>query len=242
MRLTIAGVALLAGASLALADTVTMNYTGLAAHRSGLSVHQNGGISTNVHAGELKFNVTARSGTSGPPLGTLRTFCVDVYQFVSSPGVYDVSALEDAPIGGGAPSGGMGTAKADALRSMYSYAIGTGKDFSNNDFAAAFQLAIWEIVADFGSTTGLDVASGQGDFYLSSTSGFTSGISSALSDLFAAVNGSYTINPNIKVGALTGSGLQDQMYFVVVPLPGSASLAAAGLLGLGVVVRRRRAR
>lgn len=228
----IATVAVLATTALAAADTVNMRFVSPGAGRTA-TIRVNGN-QYNVHAGELNHLITARSGPSGPALGALATYCVDVSEWVSYHGrVYDVNELTDAPVAHG--NMGMDQHKADAIGRLYTYANGAQHD-GNNNFAAAFQLAIWEVVSDLDTpTTTMSVASG--DFKAWNLNSGTIGYLTTL--LAAATDDSIGINNRIL--ALTNDGAQDQMFQVAIPLPTTGALAAVGLLGAGVVGRRRRA-
>lgn len=233
MRSMITAAAMLAMAGVAAADTVDLNYTGPGAGRS-FNIVANG-TSTSVFAGQLTFTVANGSGSTGVRLnGALLTYCIDVLEGVG-PGqqTYGLADLADAPVTAGGVAPAMGADKAAAIARMYTYAA--GQQFgSSNDFAAAFQLAVWEVIADFEGT--LDVDSG--DFQV--TSIMNGGTTAFLTNLLDAANDT-GLDEYRGLGALTNEGFQDQLYSVVVPLPGAAGLAAVGLAGVGVVTRRRRA-
>jgi len=235
MRTVLTAAAVLATAGLAAADSVDLNYNGPAAGRS-FSIIANG-TSTNVFAGQLSFSVANGSGSTGVRLnGPLLTYCIDVLEGIG-PGqqTYDLAALQDAPVTAGGIAPAMGVDKADAIARMYTFAAGD-QFASNNDKAAAFQLAVWEVIADFGGNDPMSLTNG--DFQV--TSSVNSGTQSFLSDLLAAANDT-GVARFAGLGALTNEGFQDQIYSVVVPLPGAAGMAAVGLAGVGLVARRRRA-
>lgn len=233
MRSMITAAAVLATAGLAAADSVDLSYTGPGAGRSFTIV--NNGTSTDVFAGQLTFTVANGSGSTGVRLnGQLTTYCIDVLESVGQgQRTYDLAALEDAPVTAGGIAPAMGADKAAAIARMYTFAAGQQFGSSNN-FAAAFQLAIWEVIADFEDGLSVDT----GDFQVSSS--INSGTDAFLSSLLAAA-ADVSISEFRGLGALTNEGFQDQLYSVVVPLPGAAGMAAVGLAGVGLVARRRRA-
>ena len=115
--------------------------------------------------------------------GVYTTFCVDVHQFVTSGFEdYRVSNLTDVP-----DAHPMSEGAAQALRDIYAYAADEQLSESASDsFAAAFQIAVWEIVEDFDSGK-LDV--NRGSFKAKKTNGrrLSGSIADHLDDLFAAV-------------------------------------------------------
>lgn len=235
MRSVIAMTALLATAGVTAADSVDLQYLGSGNGRS-VSIVANG-TSKSVFAGQLKFSVVNGSGSTGIRLnGPLMTYCIDVLEQVSGGlNTYDLAALEDAPVTAGSISPAMGPEKAAAIARLYT-AAGGNQFTTDNDFAAAFQLAVWEVISDFG-TTGATLGIYDGNFEI--TSGLNSGTESVLTALLAAAADD-SVGLFAGLGALTNEGFQDQLYSVAVPLPGAAGLAAVGLAGV-VVARRRRA-
>lgn len=224
--------AVLGVAGLAAADTVDLRYTGPGA---GASFNITAGSVTNdLFAGQLNFLTSNGTGAGTSLEGTLQSFCIDVFEplaaFSEGPQTYDLNDLSAAPVTGVGGSA-MGGAKADAIARMYAFA--NGQQFgSSNDYAAAFQLAVWEVIADFDAS--LDIAGG--DFRVNDA--LSVGVTDILDDLFTAAGD--TGIGGARVAALTNSGLQDQIYEVVIPLPGAAGLAAVGLAGVGLIGRRRK--
>ncbi len=234
MRSVIAMTAALALAGAAAADSVDLQYTGPGNGHS-ISVVANG-TSTSVFAGQLTFAVVNGSGSTGVLLnGSLMTYCIDVLEGVG-PGLntYDLAALEDAPVTAGGIAPAMGAEKAAAIARLYT-AAGGDQFGTDNDFAAAFQLAVWEVIADFG-TTGATLDIADGNFEV--TGSLNAGTQSVLGGLLAAAADD-SVAKFGGLGALTNSGFQDQLYSVVVPLPGAAGLAAVGLAGVAFTRRRR---
>lgn len=232
MRSITTAAVVLGVAGVAAADTVDLRYTGPGAGQS-YSINA-GGSNSDVFAGQLNFLASDGTGAGASLNGTLRSFCIDVLEplapFASGAQTYDLNDLADAPVtNAGDPA--MGAAKADAIARMYTFAA--GQQFgASSDYAAAFQLAVWEVIADFDTTLDL----GDGDFEV--TSAVSTSVSDIVDDLFGAAADLSISEAN--VGALTNRGLQDQIYQVVIPLPGAAGLAAVGLAGVGLVGRRRK--
>lgn len=234
MRSVIAMTAVLAAAGAAAADSVDLTYTGPGSGATFTVVAD--GNTTSVFAGQLNFSVVNGSGSTGVRLnGPLLTYCIDVLEGVGAgQNTYDLAELKDAPVTAGGISPAMGEDKAEAIGRLYT-AAGGDQFGSDNNFSAAFQLAVWEVIADFGGDNDLDIS--DGDFKV--TSSINAGTQSVLNGLLAAAADD-SVSSFAHLGALTNEGFQDQLYSVVVPLPGAAGLAAVGLAGV-VVTRRRRA-
>ncbi len=193
------------------------------------------GHNGNVFAGQLNFalsNSTAGDFLNGNWIG----FCTDLYQTVSAgTNQYEVLPISALPMG--AP---MGAAKAAAIQSIYSFAAGAQlSSGTTNAFAAAFQLAIWEIVTDYtgvGPSLGLNITSGL--FSATKTDGdpLSATIMGHLASLFGAIGTSGDANL-IGIGS---SNRQDQILEIsnVIPGPGALATAAIGVLLSGA--RRRR--
>ncbi len=227
----IATAAVLATAAAATADSVEMRFIDSGPSRV-LTVEVDGEQSR-LRVGQLNHEILSRSGPTAPRVGLLTTYCVDVTEWVTRQSeTYHVSDLTDAPVVAG--SDGMSQEAADAIGRLYAHA--DGRQFeSDRNFSAAFQLAIWEVVADFdGSTDGLDVDDGEFRAW-----GLNSGTRNHLVSLLD-VAGDDSLRVNRRLRALTNDGAQDQIFEVVIPLPTTGAMAAVGLAGAGLMARRRR--
>lgn len=226
-------IASLAGAS-AYADTVNVRFTGTGRGQS-VRIDFPGG-SMNVFAGQLNHELTNGVGPQGVALeGNWATFCTDITQHVTnSPLTYDIVDLSLVP-----NVSPMGNAKADALRDVYAYANGAqAAGNASNEYAAAFQLAVWEIVTDYDANAGnasLSIAGG--GFRATQTNG--SALSSNIQNYLASFFGSVGSPGGATLLGLRSSTAQDQIIPTsYVPAPGSAVLG--GLGGLCMGIRRRR--
>ncbi len=234
MRTTAILAALAIAAGSAAADTVRMEFDSTG---SGRNVRVSLGSSTiNCFAGQLVHTFSNGNGAAAGLTGNYITFCSDFAQSVSTSGsTYTVSGIQNLP-----GSGPMGAAKMHAIYDMYA-AAGGSQMGSDADMAAAFQLAIWEVIYDYdpSSAGSLNLASGTLKARSTSGSALSSAIATRAASLFSAI-GSNAAQTGLM--GFTSSSFQDQiLQLQLVPVP---LAAVAGLAGLGIVgyTRRRAAR
>ncbi|MCC6428062.1 MAG: Cys-Gln thioester bond-forming surface protein [Phycisphaerales bacterium] len=235
---TITAVALVAAfaASNASAATVDVKFTGTG-KGSNVRMYVNNGSGQNVFAGQLKHTLSNAQSPYETANGNKITFCTDLTQYVSS----NTSQYEFAPISAMPDSAPMGADKAAAIQKIYNGANGLQLTSSvSNEFAAAFQLAVWEIVTDYNPNVGTaSMNLGSGNFKAKKTNGnsLTGGIVTAFNTIMGYINQGY--NEDVKLVGITSDRKQDQLVegTCFVPAPGAAALAA---MGLGLVTLRRR--
>lgn len=216
-------------ASAASADTVRLQFDSTGNGRN-VRVSLNGDA-FNCFAGQLIHNFSNGNGAAAGLTGSHITFCSDLMQSVSSGGsTYTVTGIQNLP-GGGA----MGVNRMQAIYDMYS-AAGGSQMGSDDDMAAAFQLAIWEVIYDYdGANVGsLNLASGS--FKARNTLGLalSSAIATRAATLFSAIGSNAA-----QTGLLgLGNGSYQDQIVQLVPVPPAV---LAGIAGLGLVgyVRRR---
>ncbi len=216
----------------AMADTVTVQYLGKG-KGSNVRITWNGN-SENLFAGQLRHELSNPAGPTAISLvGEFRTFCSDLAQRVTStPKTYTVLPVESVP--GSSP---MGIDIAAAIRSLYATAGFTAVlATASNDYATAFQLAIWEIISDFNPGMGpASLSLTSGNFSATKTDG--SPLSSNITTLANGFLSSFSamLPSSHQVLGLSSGTAQDQL--VLIPTPGA--LAVLGLGGLMIARRRR---
>lgn len=219
------------------ADTVDMKFTGTGKGSNVKVTLTNNTF--NVFAGQLKHTMQNGTGTGANLSGNYITFCSDLYETVtSSYKTYTLTDLNNLP-----DSSPMGFARAGAIWNIYqafgSSALNTN---ANNDLAAAFQIAIWEIATDFNPNTGLSSLNvNSGSFKAVQTNGnaLTGAIATNLNNIFNAAVANVSADPSLFLTGLMHSTAQDQIVATTttIPTPATGALAALGLLCMG---RRRR--
>jgi hypothetical protein len=161
--------------------------------------------------------------------GTLTTFCIDLTA-ANPPGwaTFDVLPVADSP----KPGPAMGSAKAQAIVDVF---VGAdGRQYTDADWAAAFQMALWEIVYDFdgSNASSLDVTAGNVQFI--SPAPYFPTVLSNFNTLRSFIGTNSTLD---ILRGVTHNDFQDQL--VIIPAPGAVALATLGF-GLALVRRRRR--
>jgi hypothetical protein len=147
--LFLAAVVLAASATSVRAGFITATFNGVSPGDT-VTFKLNGGNSVSTSAGE--FNWTYVSGT---PLGTgstFKTFCIDLTHFITPGHTYTYNLDDPTSPNADAQvfSGGLGAAKAAMLSDLFGQYYGNIQD---NHTAAAFQIAVWDIVYDGGVPT-----------------------------------------------------------------------------------------
>lgn len=230
--IALAGIATIAAVASA-APTVSVKYLGTGKGQS-LSINFNGN-SQNVFVGQLRHQLSNASAGYEWINGEHRTYCTDLYQYVTSTTkTYTIEQIENMP-----GSNPMGVAKADAIRALFAIADANVDTINaSNDYATGFQLAIWEIVTDFSGSFAMNANSfTTGNFKAKKTNGsaLTSSVVSVASSAYnAALNYLQTNGQSTTVLGVAHCDNQDQL--IRVPTPGALALAGFG----GLLCTRRR--
>ncbi len=244
------GVVVLGFASVTHADTLKMMFGGVAGQSTGY--YYTGGaraanfFDTSTTAGKFAWTVVA--GGVGQSYGghtfdvgdTFFTFCTELTQNISNNGTYTYDLVAPSTIpnpAGGNPGFTMNSFRASLLAELFreNFVTATTTTALN---AAAFQMAVWEIVYQDG-TGANGSASSLGEIDLNAKTGIFSMDNSDAGDQaniwLALLDGDYPADPDWLIG-FSNTSKQDQV--TMVPLPAPVWMAAVGLLG--VVVGRRR--
>jgi hypothetical protein len=201
------------------ASSVTLQYEGSNAWGSpvwarSISYVWNG-TSRSHGAGMFRMEDTATSQS-------VLAFCIDLAQALASSAVYDIS---------------VPFVSADRLQNIDRLYTSSYASVNDADSAAGFQLALWEIMSDTGSTGGLDL--GSGSFQTTGTSAAYTTAASYLANIGTATGGYdlTTFFNGSSQDVVSGTAIQTPAS---VPLPASALLLLSGVAGAGFVGRRRR--
>lgn len=225
-----AALAFAAGAN---ADVVNVTYTGKGKGSNVKAIW--GENSQNVFAGQLKHTLADAMNDDVVWNGNHITFCADLDQHVSS----SVKPFSIVPVSDLSLTNPMGVTRANVIRDLYTFANGSQLlSTATNDFAAAFQLAIWDIIHDFSPEApnfGLSLTGGSFKAAKTDGSALSSGIVNHFNAMVAAIGTSQQTEWQIMgIGSPTQ---QDQILGRVIPAPGTVVLA-----GLGLLCLRRRMR
>lgn len=227
----IAAAAAAAAAATAHADIVDMKFVGTGlGHNVRVTA---GDKSFNTYAGQLTHRILGGDDVPEALRGDQILYCADLLEYTTgSFKPYVVSRLTDVP-----DSNPMHQRQADALRDIYAFAEGQQLSASgSNDFAAAFQLAVWEIVSDYDWDQGrssLDLETGFFQATKRNGKALSSGIMNNINGLFDAVGSDSEFRGLVALRSETN---QDQL--AVIPAPASVSMFTAGLCL--IATRRRR--
>ncbi|MBL8747377.1 MAG: hypothetical protein JNK58_13610 [Phycisphaerae bacterium] len=230
VRIAIASiVAAFACGSAFAADTVEMKKIDTGLGKEIKIIH--GSDSFNAFAGEIVHQFTNGVGLGAQFNGkTMSTYCVEVTQTVTTN--YRVYNVTDNV--GTIPVPAMGADRAGAINSMFAMLLDKrAEGVFNNDWAAAFQIAVWDVVYDYNAGVGRDSLSvDAGDMKVKKTDGTTlsSSLRAKIDTYFDAIG---VASSPFNIIGFHNDSYQDQ----IVPTPGTIALGSLGLLLVG---RRRK--
>ncbi len=191
-------------------------------------------------AGQLLHQADSATGVGERFLGEHAYYSTEPTDHpATSPMTFTITALYEVP-----SSRPMGPAKAAAVESLFAFA--NGRQFEEDApaaFAGAFQLALWEVVADYEADEGaesLDVFEGRFRVAEREHSSFSRDVRAHLGDMFDAVGEAERFSGSVI--AMRGDDHQTMLQAVMsdraVPAPASSAALGAGLLLFAT--RRRR--
>ena len=211
-----------ASACVAQGDVMSLTFSGVANPQS---------VSYNLNSGAVGSWQSTNAGVM-TWLGGRETFCIQLLEGIAGNQLVTYEVLEDLAYVPDSQPGNMGPEKAMLISDLYARnygSIGTGAE------AAAFQLAIWEIVHETevaGGALNLGLGTGIARFdaslagVMSQADGLINGLGGGGSSL------NYLTFTGLR--GLTNESYQDQLIVV----PGPAGLMA--IAGLGMIRSRRR--
>lgn len=213
----------------ATADTIDLTLTTLG-NGSYVNVSSNAGSSfRSVFAGEFGMLASNSTNTSALPNGAYDIFCLELNSPIYSGTPYRYNVVGLGTVNPNGTPGALGATGAEAIQDMWNFA--NGRQYDTNDFATAFQLALWEVTFD-----------GTNDSRTGGTFRFNGGsaVNAIVADLFNSININGT---TITLAGLTNGNAQDLLVNPnqneKVSEPGSLAMLGLGLLGLGTIRRRK---
>ncbi len=210
----------LAISSFASADVITARFDEITPGRSIEYSLDSGGSFHGTRAGSFLWTRLGGDYAGPGADGAFTTYCIEINQHISYGSTYDYEtrAADLSPI----PGSGMGAARADRLAEFFGRYY--SPQFTTNNDAAAFQVAVWEITHDDGLnlTDGVFQIDDEGSLSLMTQSWLDS------------LDGT---GPRLDLLAMTSSTAQDQLF--VIPNASTAALLFMGGV-FGCSGRRRR--
>ena len=222
----------------ALADDMTMTMLGI--NGQGITYDFNDGVNTfsgDTTAGIFTWQVDSTTSSDYTVGQTFQSFCVELVQQVRTGNQYDYEIVDptQVPSPNGDIDAGMAAEQAAMISSLFDQHWDDATDGSSLN-AAAFQIAVWEIVyeganVNYGdgqaAATGLSTQNGW--FTATNNNGATD-----LADQWLA--GLFNNGISAALMGFTSPTAQDQI--TIVPLPAPVALAGLGLLGVALGRRR----
>jgi len=211
------------------ADTIDLTLTSLG-NGGNVKVSSNSGGSFNtVFAGEFGMIASNSTNPSALPNGPYDIFCLELLSSINFGTNYTYNVVGLPTVFPTGTSGAFGAIKSEAIQDMWNFAA--GRQYNSNDFAEAFQLALWEVTFD-GINDNLN-----GGIFRAQGSAAVNAIAASL---FGAININGT---SVDLAGLTNARAQDLLINphqnTKVSEPGSLVILGLGLIGLGAIRRKQ---
>ena len=215
-----------------------------------------GDSTANVITGQYLYKVNSVSGDLNGLFThmvgeTIYTYCVDLFDNPNGTKTLDVYDLSDAPIPDEDDFSNMGSNASSligVLHKKYWDSYDLGKSSADAFYAAAFQLAIWEIAYESENIDWSESSAGAAGYDVfddTSGSGFKVdgsdlGWRGQAQDWIAAAYADW--KNGVRWRPLYAAGSETVVYqdFILIPIPLPAPIALAGIGLIGVLAGRRR--
>lgn len=214
-------------AALALAPTLGATATVTLSQQSNADIFgSDGRAAVSVTSAALGRTYNGHGGAfalKGTGIGNITTFCVDLMQYLTLPGSFDISSTP----------GTFLKSPSSALERLFETGF-KGLDLHDNIQSAGFQLAVWEIAFETGDGYDID----QGNFK-SNYKSYNNAAALFAKKLLAGMAG--PITQDYRLTYYLSGARQDQVSVSAVPVPAAGGILLAGLAGLAALRRRRKA-
>lgn len=241
LAITIAAAAVSTAAN---AESLSMTFVGLGPSKTIKANFNSGRSFGQGNAGGWSSYAAGRMQWVDQYGRNLATYCTQIKEYVSNNQTVNFTMTSVANVPDPVP-GPMGAIKAQLINDLYRRHYQSVVTSNNANLNSAFQLAVWEITHENLTAADANGALGQLDVFVGALASdkshnATLTVGNLAMSLLATLGLDDGFLEGPKLIGLTHSSAQDQL--LVVPIPAPLALAAAGLVGVAAIRRRRLAK